>query len=55
MHFEGKRYLQIKLLSLFTVEDAKGKEIDEGEFLRCLSEAPWLSTDLLPNQYFHWK
>jgi hypothetical protein len=51
----GNGNFQIKLLSLFTVVDAKGKETDEGELLRWLAEAPWFPTSLLPSKYLHWE
>ena len=54
-YIDGKGNLQIKLLSLFTVADAKGKETDEGELLRWLAEAPWFPTALLPSQYLQWE
>jgi hypothetical protein len=54
-YIEGKGNLQIKIMSLFTVADAKGKETDEGELLRWLAEAPWFPTALLPSKYLHWE
>ena len=54
-YIEGKGNLQIKLLSLFTVADANGKETDEGELLRWLAEAPWFPTALLPSKYLRWE
>jgi hypothetical protein len=54
-YIEGKGNLQIKLLSLFTVADTKGKETDEGELLRWLAEAPWFPTALLPSKYLSWE
>ena len=46
---------QIKLLSLFTVADTKGKESDESELMRWFAETPWFPTSLLPNKYLHWE
>jgi len=37
---DGKGNFQIKLLSLFTVIDTKGKESDESELLRWIAETP---------------
>src|SRR6185312_586974 len=48
---DGKGNFQIKLLSLFTVADTKGKESDESELLRWLAETPWFPTALLPSKY----
>ena len=52
---DGKGNFQIKLLSLFTVADTKGKESDESELLRWLAETPWFPTALLPSKYLHWE
>jgi hypothetical protein len=51
----GTGNFQIKLLSLFTVIDAKGKETDESELLRWIAETPWFPTSLLPSKYLHWE
>ncbi len=37
---DGKDNNQIKLLSLFTVVDAKGNESNEGEHMRWIAESP---------------
>lgn len=52
---DGKGNFQIKLLSIFTVADTKGKESDESELLRWLAETPWFPTALLPSKYLHWE
>jgi hypothetical protein len=52
---DGKGNFQIKLLSLFTVVDAKGNKSDESELMRWLAETPWFPTSLLPNKYLHWE
>ena len=54
-YINGKGYFQIKLLSLFTVADTKGKELDESELIRWLGEAPLFPTALLPSKYLHWE
>ncbi len=46
----GKGNFQIKMLSLFTIVDAKGKEFDEGE-LRVARGVPLFPTTLLPSEH----
>lgn len=41
---EGKGEMLIKILSLFPVVNAKGKEIDQGTLLRYLAEIQWFPT-----------
>jgi hypothetical protein len=55
IYIEGKGDFQIKLLSLITVADAKGKEIDEGELMRWLAEVVWFPTALLPSEHLRWE
>jgi hypothetical protein len=55
MYVHGKGNFQIKILSLFTVADAKGKELDEGELMRWLGEAPLFPTSLLPSKHVRWE
>ncbi|TFG11765.1 MAG: hypothetical protein EU531_11240 [Promethearchaeota archaeon] len=38
---EGKGALKAKLFNLITVVDEEGEKLDQGEFLRFISEAPW--------------
>lgn len=38
---DGRGRMQIKLMSLFTVADSAGKEIDQGTLLRYLGECVW--------------
>ncbi|MGN6346992.1 MAG: DUF6920 family protein [Candidatus Nitrosocosmicus sp.] len=52
---DGKGNFKIKLLSLVTVADTKGKESDESELMRWLAESPWFPTALLPSKYLHWE
>jgi hypothetical protein len=52
---DGKGNFQIKLLSLFTIVDTKGKESDESELMRWIAEIPWFLTSLLPNKYLYWE
>ncbi len=50
----GKGNMLIKILSLFTVADSKGKEIDQGTLLRYLAETMWFPTAAL-NEYLTWE
>ncbi len=50
----GKGYMLIKLLSLITVADAKGKETDQGAMLRYLAEIVWFPSAAL-NDYIQWE
>jgi hypothetical protein len=43
----GRGYMLIKLLSLFTIADAAGKEINQGAMLRYLSETFWFPSAAL--------
>ena len=50
----GKGNMLIKVLSLFTVADSKGKEIDQSTLLRYLAETMWFPTAAL-NEYLTWE
>ena len=50
----GKGNMLIKVLSLFTVADSKGKEIDQGTLLRYLAETIWFPSAAL-NEYLTWE
>ena len=53
---EGKGNFKIKLMSLLTIADSpQGKELDEGELMRWLGEAPLFPTALLPSNYLKWE
>ena len=41
MYFEGQGSMLLKALSVFTVVDASGEEIDQGAMMRYLSEMVW--------------
>ncbi|MTI83215.1 MAG: hypothetical protein FH756_04770 [Firmicutes bacterium] len=53
-YYEGKGNMFIKLLSLITVADAKGKEVDQGTLLRYLAETVWFPTAAL-SDYITWE
>lgn len=53
-YVDGKGNMLIKIMSLITVADAKGEEIDQGTLLRFLAEAMWFPTAALEN-YITWK
>ncbi len=50
----GKGNMLIKVLSIFTVADSKGKETDQGSMLRYLAEMIWFPTAAL-NEYITWE
>ena len=51
---DGKGHMLIKLLSLFAVTDAAGREIDQGAMLRYLAEIAWFP-DAALNSYIKWE
>lgn len=53
-YYEGKGNMLIKLLSLITVVDARGKELDQGTLLRYLGETVWFPTAAL-SDYITWE
>ncbi|GEK88222.1 hypothetical protein SAMN04488100_11315 [Alkalibacterium putridalgicola] len=50
----GRGSMLIKPLSLFTLADSQGQEIDQGTLLRYLAETMWFPSALL-NDYIEWK
>lgn len=52
-YFEGKGHMLIKLLSLITLADSRGKEMDQGTLLRYLAEIQWFPTAAL-SSYIKW-
>ncbi|OEH85069.1 hypothetical protein BHU72_05515 [Desulfuribacillus stibiiarsenatis] len=44
MYLEGNGNMLIKVLSLFTVADGKGAEVDQGSLVRYLAEMVWFPT-----------
>lgn len=53
-YIEGRGNMLIKLLSLKTVANGRGKEIDQGALLRYLAETVWFPTAAL-NEYIQWE
>ncbi len=51
---DGHGNLVVKLLSLITLADARGPEVDQGELLRYLSEIVWFPTAWL-SDYIAWE
>ncbi|SHL35994.1 DUF6544 family protein [Flavobacterium chilense] len=49
-----KGNLKVSLFNIFTVVDAKGREINEGEMQRWLAESVWFPTNLLPSENITW-
>lgn len=54
IYSEGKGNMLIRLLSTFTVADAKGKDMDEATLLRYLNEVMWFPTAYL-NHNIQWE
>lgn len=54
MFVNGHGRLKAKLLSLVTMADATGPQVDQGELLRYLAEMIWFPTAWL-SQYIEWK
>ncbi len=55
IYCDGKGNLKVRLLSTIKLVDAKGKEVDQGELLRWLAEAPWFPAALLPSEKLKWE
>jgi hypothetical protein len=45
----------VKLMSLITLADAKGKEMGQSGLIRYFSEALWFPTALLPSDHLVWE
>lgn len=54
VYTEGKGNMLIKFLSLFTVANSKGKEINQGTLLRYLAEMVWFPTAVV-NNFITWE
>jgi hypothetical protein len=51
---DGKGKMKILFLSLFSVVDSEGPEMDTATMMRYLAEMPWFPTAAL-NSYIHWE
>lgn len=51
----GEGALRARVLGLYTVQDASGKEILKGELLRYLAEIPWAPQAILYQKNLFWK
>jgi hypothetical protein len=51
---DGKGHMLIKMMSLFTVAEGKGKETDQGTLLRYLAEIIWFPSAAISN-YIKWE
>ncbi|HWI54673.1 MAG TPA: DUF6544 family protein [Desulfobacteria bacterium] len=51
---DGNGHMLIKLLSLITLADSRGKEMDQGTLLRYMAEMPWFPTAAL-SSYIKWE
>lgn len=55
IYYNGEGNLVIKLLSFIKIANLKGEEINQGELLRWLAEAPCFPTALLPSDKLTWE
>ncbi|MGC9384246.1 MAG: DUF6544 family protein [Kosmotogaceae bacterium] len=51
---DGEGNMQIKILSLFTIADSSGKEMNQGTLLRYLAETVWFPTAAL-SDFIEWE
>jgi len=54
LYLDGQGHMLIKLLSLITVSDVKGPEIDQGTLMRYLAELQWFPSAALA-EYLTWE
>jgi hypothetical protein len=54
-YYKGNGNVLIKLLSLFTIGNSMGKEVNQATLTRFIAEAPWFPTALLPGDYLKWE
>lgn len=54
-YITGQGNMLIKPVSLITVADATGPEMDQGSLARYLAETMWFPTALLPGEQLHWR
>ena len=55
LYYNGEGNLIVKLLHFIKIVDEKGPEINQGEMLRWLAEAPLFPTALLPSDKISWE
>ncbi|AGL03382.1 DUF6544 family protein [Desulfoscipio gibsoniae] len=53
-YYQGRGNMLIRLMSLVTVADGRGKEIDQGSLVRYLAETVWIPTAALAD-YIMWE
>jgi len=53
-YYKGKGNMLIKLMSIITIADSKGEEMDQGTMLRFLAESVWFPTFAL-SDYLKWE
>ena len=54
-YIDGKGHLQVWLISLLKIINARGQQTDQGELYRWLAETPWFPTALLPSERLKWE
>jgi hypothetical protein len=55
LYLDGSGNMLVKPLSLFTLADARGPEVDLAALLRFIAEAPWFPTALVPSDSVGWE
>ena len=55
LYLSGSGNMLVKPLSLFTLADARGPEVDLAALLRFIAEAPWFPTALVPSDSVAWE
>ncbi|HEX2343379.1 MAG TPA: DUF6544 family protein [Vicinamibacterales bacterium] len=55
LYMNGSGNMLVKPLSLFTLADARGPEVDVSALLRFIAEAPWFPTALVPGNALGWE
>jgi len=54
-YMNGAGNMLVKPLSLLTLADARGSEVDVSALLRFAAEAPWFPTALVPGEHVRWE
>ncbi len=55
LYLNGSGNMLVKPMSLFTLADARGPEVDVSALLRFIAEAPWFPTALVPGDSVRWE